>query len=101
VGKLSAAVEDAERCIELKPEWGKGREECNGIHTRKLARKNRKKTIRGRGRRTISLSFSISSPTSSLVLLSSFLFFFLVVLLLVTTNLSFMVLTELNRDYYT
>ena len=24
VGKLVAAVEDAERCIELKPEWGKG-----------------------------------------------------------------------------
>jgi hypothetical protein len=24
VGKLSAAVSDAERCIELKPEWGKG-----------------------------------------------------------------------------
>jgi tetratricopeptide (TPR) repeat protein len=26
VGKLSAAVEDANKCVELKPEWGKGGE---------------------------------------------------------------------------
>ena len=24
VGKLNAAIEDAEKCIEIKPEWGKG-----------------------------------------------------------------------------
>lgn len=29
VGKLSAAVEDAEKCIELKPDWGKGK---GGLH---------------------------------------------------------------------
>ena len=24
VGKLNAAIEDAEKCVELKPDWGKG-----------------------------------------------------------------------------
>ena len=47
VGKLVAAVEDAERCIELKPEWGKGYSRL-GLALFKRRPLRRPKSVRGR-----------------------------------------------------